>query len=102
MHSHLGTPSEDEKCTRRVWCFAREADGANAIVSQTSAVQYLLEMEALAGRAFQWVAEEGSLCEENMRGIESNLAEVTLCTMPFAVVQAGSCRPVAVPALRRN
>ena len=59
-------------------------------------------MEALADNAFRWAAEEDSLCEENVRGIESDLAEATFAPMPIGVVRAGSCRSLTEPALQRN
>ena len=37
-------------------------------------------MEVLADSAFRWAAEEDSLCEENTQGVESDLADVPLCT----------------------
>merc|ERR1719443_55477 len=55
-----------------------EAEGANIVVDQTQAVQYVLEIKEHVTSAFQWATKEGPLCEENMRGIRFNIMDVTL------------------------
>merc|ERR1712238_481952 len=54
----------DENAARKIWCWGPEADGANLVVDQTQAVQYLIEIKEHVNSAFQWTAKEGPLCEE--------------------------------------
>jgi elongation factor 2 len=70
----------DENAARKIWCWGPETDGANLVVDQTQAVQYLIEIKEHVNSAFQWTAKEGPLCEENMRGIRFNIMDVTLHT----------------------
>merc|ERR1711920_796209 len=70
----------DENAARKIWCWGPETDGANVVVDQTTAVQYLIEIKEHVNSAFQWTTKEGPLCEENMRGIRFNLMDVTLHT----------------------
>jgi len=69
-----------EDAARKIWCWGPETEGANLVVDQTSAVQYLIEIKEHVNSAFQWTAKEGPLCEENMRGIRFNIMDVTLHT----------------------
>jgi elongation factor 2 len=68
----------DPTDARKVWCFGPETTGANLLVDQTKAVQYLLEIKDSFVAAFQWATKEGVLAEENMRGIRFNIMDVTL------------------------
>merc|ERR1712226_505469 len=68
----------DENAARKIWCWGPETDGANVVVDQTTAVQYLLEIKEHVNSAFQWTTKEGPLCEENMRGIRFNIMDVTM------------------------
>ncbi|CAE8683496.1 unnamed protein product [Polarella glacialis] len=68
----------DENTCRKIWCYGPETDGANLVIDQTQAVQYLNEIKEHVNSAFQWTAKEGPLCEENMRGIRFNIMDVTL------------------------
>merc|ERR1711933_684005 len=70
----------DENAARKIWCWGPETDGANVVVDQTQAVQYLIEIKEHVNSAFQWATKEGPLCEENMRGIRFNIMDVTLHT----------------------
>merc|ERR1719337_274022 len=70
----------DENAARKIWCYGPETQGANVVVDQTTAVQYLLEIKEHVNSAFQWCTKEGPLCEENMRGIRFNIMDVTLHT----------------------
>merc|ERR1712038_474017 len=70
----------DENAARKIWCWGPETEGANVVVDQTSAVQYLIEIKEHVNSAFQWATKEGPLCEENMRGIRYNVQDVTLHT----------------------
>jgi len=70
----------DENAARKIWCWGPETDGANLVVDQTQAVQYLIEIKEHVNSAFQWTTKEGPLCEENMRGIRFNIMDVTLHT----------------------
>merc|ERR1712046_402753 len=68
----------DENAARKVWCWGPETEGANLVVDQTQAVQYMNEIKEHVNSAFQWTTKEGPLCEENMRGIRFNIMDVTL------------------------
>jgi elongation factor 2 len=68
----------DENAARKIWCYGPETDGANVVVDQTQAIQYLNEIKEHVNSAFQWTTKEGPLCEENMRGIRFNIMDVTL------------------------
>merc|ERR1712156_283017 len=70
----------DESAARKIWCWGPETEGANVVVDQTQAVQYLIEIKEHVNSAFQWTTKEGPLCEENMRGIRFNIMDVTLHT----------------------
>merc|ERR1712217_92098 len=70
--------NEDE--ARKLWCWGPETEGANVIVDTTTGVQYLNEIKEHVNAGFQWCSRDGPLCEENMRGIRFNLADVTLHT----------------------
>merc|ERR1719316_1982406 len=68
----------DDNAARKIWAWGPETEGANVVVDQTQAVQYLLEIKEHVNSAFQWTTKEGPLCEENMRGIRFNLMDVTM------------------------
>merc|ERR1712151_1438677 len=70
--------SWDDNAARKIWCYGPETEGANVVVDQTTAVQYLIEIKEHVNSAFQWCTKEGPLCEENMRGIRFNLMDVTM------------------------
>jgi len=69
---------DKDQAQRKIWCYGPETDGANIVVDQTEAVQYLIEIKEHVNSAFQWCTKEGPLCEENMRGIRFNLVDVTM------------------------
>merc|ERR1712048_1493325 len=68
----------DENAARKIWGWGPETEGANLVVDQTTAVQYMNEIKEHVNSAFQWTTKEGPLCEENMRGIRFNIMDVTL------------------------
>merc|ERR1711904_611803 len=68
----------DENAARKIWAWGPETEGANLVVDQTQAVQYMNEIKEHVNSAFQWTTKEGPLCEENMRGIRFNIMDVTL------------------------
>merc|ERR1712195_457583 len=68
----------DENAARKIWGWGPETEGANLVVDQTQAVQYMNEIKEHVNSAFQWTTKEGPLCEENMRGIRFNIMDVTL------------------------
>jgi elongation factor 2 len=68
----------DENSARKIWAWGPETEGANVVVDQTQAVQYMNEIKEHVNSAFQWTTKEGPLCEENMRGIRFNIMDVTL------------------------
>ena len=68
----------DVNDARKIWCFGPETSGPNILVDTTKAVQYLNEIKDSFVSAFQWASGEGTLCEENMRGIRFNILDVVL------------------------
>jgi elongation factor 2 len=63
---------------RKIWCFGPDTNGANLLVDQTKAVQYLNEIKDSVVSGFQWATREGPVAEEPMRSIRFNIMDVTL------------------------
>ena len=63
---------------RKIWCFGPDQTGPNCVVDVSKGVQYLNEIKDSVIAGFQWAANEGVLCEENMRGVRINIHDVTL------------------------
>lgn len=63
---------------RKIWCFGPDTNGANMLVDQTKAVQYLNEIKDSVISGFQWATKEGPVAEEPMRAIRFNVMDVTL------------------------
>ena len=63
---------------RKIWCFGPDGSGANLLVDQTKAVQYLNEIKDSVVSGFQWASREGPVAEEPMRSVRFNIMDVTL------------------------
>jgi elongation factor 2 len=63
---------------RKIWTFGPDGTGANLLVDQTKAVQYLNEIKDSVVSGFQWATREGPIAEEPMRAIRFNILDVTL------------------------
>ncbi|QIX00808.1 hypothetical protein AMS68_006325 [Peltaster fructicola] len=63
---------------RKIWCFGPDTTGANLLVDQTKAVQYLNEIKDSVVSGFQWATKEGPVAEEPMRSVRWNIMDVTL------------------------
>jgi elongation factor 2 len=63
---------------RKIWCFGPDTNGANLLVDQTKAVQYLNEIKDSVVSGFQWASREGPVAEEPMRSCRFNIMDVTL------------------------
>ncbi|TGZ77275.1 elongation factor 2 [Ascodesmis nigricans] len=63
---------------RKIWCFGPDGNGANLLIDQTKAVQYLNEIKDSVVSGFQWATREGPVAEEPMRSIRFNILDVTL------------------------
>ena len=63
---------------RKIWCFGPDTTGANLLVDQTKAVQYLNEIKDSVVSGFQWATREGPVGEEPMRSVRFNIMDVTL------------------------
>jgi elongation factor 2 len=63
---------------RKIWCFGPDTTGANLLVDQTKAVQYLNEIKDSVVSGFQWASREGPVAEEPMRSTRFNIMDVTL------------------------
>lgn len=62
----------------KIWCFGPDQQGPNCVVDVSKGVQYLNEIKDSVVAGFQWAANEGVLCEENMRGVRINIHDVAL------------------------
>jgi elongation factor 2 len=81
---------------RKVWCFGPDGSGANLVVDQTKAVQYLHEIKDSVVAAFQWATKEGPIFGENLRAVRINILDVTL--HPDAIHRGGG---QIIPTMRR-
>jgi elongation factor 2 len=63
---------------RKIWCFGPDTTGANLLVDQTKAVQYLNEIKDSVNSGFQWATKEGPIAEEPLRSVRFNIMDVTL------------------------
>ncbi|KAJ9654045.1 translation elongation factor 2 [Neophaeococcomyces mojaviensis] len=63
---------------RKIWAFGPDTTGANLVVDQTKAVQYLSEIKDSVVSGFQWATREGPIAEEPMRSVRFNIMDVTL------------------------
>ncbi|KAL1842186.1 hypothetical protein VTJ49DRAFT_5873 [Mycothermus thermophilus] len=63
---------------RKIWAFGPDTNGANLLVDQTKAVQYLNEIKDSVVSGFQWATREGPVGEEPMRSVRFNILDVTL------------------------
>lgn len=61
---------------RKIWCFGPDTKGTNCFVDTTKSCMYLNEIKDSIIGGFQWVAKEGPLCEEQLRGVRFNLLDV--------------------------
>merc|ERR1719409_112247 len=76
----------DKNDALKIWGFGPAAEtagaavGANVLVDQTHACQYLNEIKQSVHSGLLWASKQGPLCEEAMRGIRFNLLDVKLHT----------------------
>ncbi|KAK5073086.1 translation elongation factor 2 [Lithohypha guttulata] len=63
---------------RKIWAFGPDTTGANLLIDQTKAVQYLSEIKDSFVSGFQWATREGPIAEEPMRSVRFNVMDVTL------------------------
>ncbi|CAG7975048.1 unnamed protein product [Penicillium olsonii] len=63
---------------RKIWCFGPDTTGANLLIDQSKAVQYLNEIKDSVVSGFQWATREGPVAEEPMRSVRFNILDVTL------------------------
>mmetsp|Transcript_7334 Transcript_7334/g.10511 ORF Transcript_7334/g.10511 Transcript_7334/m.10511 type:complete len:864 (+) Transcript_7334:67-2658(+) len=63
---------------RKIWAFGPEGTGPNLFVDTTKGVNYLLEIKESVVGGFAWGAQNGPLCDEQMRGCRFNLMDVVL------------------------
>jgi elongation factor 2 len=63
---------------RKIWAFGPDTTGANLLVDQTKAVQYLNEIKDSFVSGFQLATREGPIADEPMRSVRFNIMDVTL------------------------
>merc|ERR1719222_302229 len=74
----------DKQDTQKIWGFGPAPEesggsyGANVLVDQTKAIQYLNEIKESVNSGLLWATKQGPLCEEKMRGIRFNLLDAKL------------------------
>lgn len=76
LTSDFGWDANDAK---KIWCVGPEGDEAtNFFVDTTKGAQYLSEIKEHVLNGFQHVTLGGVLCEEPVRGVRFNLADIVL------------------------
>merc|ERR1719379_941429 len=74
----------DKTDALKIWSFGPAPEeaggsyGANVLVDQTKAIQYLHEIKESVNSGLLWASRQSVLAEENMRGIRFNLHDVKL------------------------
>ncbi|CAF2056267.1 unnamed protein product [Brassica oleracea] len=68
----------DKDLAKKIWAFRPETTEPNMVVDMCKGVQYLNEIKDSVVAGFQWASKEGPLCDENMRGICSEVCDVVL------------------------
>jgi elongation factor 2 len=63
---------------RRIWAFGPEGTGCNLLVDVSKGVQYLNEIKDSVVAGFQLAANDGVLCDENMRGVRIDITDASL------------------------
>ncbi|KAL5011063.1 hypothetical protein ScPMuIL_013368 [Solemya velum] len=67
--------SFDSTSSRKIWCFGPHNSGPNLLVDSSKSVQNLHDIRDTIVAGFQWVTQEGVLCEENIRGVRFDLQD---------------------------
>merc|ERR1712072_452422 len=68
----------DVDAGRKIWGFGPLGKGPNFFIDSTKAIQYLNEIKDSVVSGFQGVTLEGTLTEEEMRGVRFDLHDATL------------------------
>jgi len=63
---------------RKIWAFAPDGSGPNFVLDATKGVAYLNEIKDAVNSGFQWAMKEGPLTDEQCRGVQLRLLDVTL------------------------
>ena len=63
---------------KRLWAFGPEGSGPNFFIDASKGVQYLNEIKDSVVGGFQWAMKEGPLAEEQCRGVQVKILDVTL------------------------
>eukprot|EP00994_Dinema_validum_P001060 NODE_120_length_2441_cov_286.236622_g86_i0.p1 GENE.NODE_120_length_2441_cov_286.236622_g86_i0~~NODE_120_length_2441_cov_286.236622_g86_i0.p1 ORF type:complete len:625 (+),score=127.87 NODE_120_length_2441_cov_286.236622_g86_i0:394-2268(+) len=82
---------------RKIWCFGPDTKGANLIVDVTKGIANLAEVKDSFIAAWQWATKEGAMCDENMRGMQYCLHDIT---MHADAIHRGGGQ--MIPTARRN
>jgi len=70
----------DQNESRKIWCFGPDGRGPNMFVDATKGVQYMNEIKDSFVAGFNWVAKEGVLAEEKLRGVKIAVHDAMLHT----------------------
>lgn len=85
----------DVNHARKIWCFGPNTSGPNMLVDATQGINTSDIKDAVCA-GFQWVTDEGPLCEESMRGVRFNIKDAVIHSDPAH--RGGS---QIIPATRR-
>ncbi|BFZ09948.1 hypothetical protein BsWGS_12988 [Bradybaena similaris] len=90
------TYSFDVNEARKIWCFGPNNSGPNMFIDSTHGVDTTKVRDAICA-GFQWVSNEGVLCDETMRGVRFDLKDAQIHSDP---AHCGGSQ--IIPAARRG
>lgn len=67
---------------KKIWCFGPNQFDSNILVDKCKGVASSSDVTDTICAGFQWGAEEGVLCQENMRGVRFNLEDLVYHSDP--------------------
>lgn len=70
--------SWDPEAASKVWCFGPDDMGPNVLVNATTQCQYLNDIKDSIKASFNWVAKEGVLTEEPLRGVRFDIHDAKI------------------------
>ncbi|CAG5123635.1 unnamed protein product [Candidula unifasciata] len=88
--------SFDVNEARKIWCFGPNNSGPNIFIDSTHGVDTTRVRDAICA-GFQWVSNEGVLCDETMRGVRFDLRDAQIHSDP---AHCGGSQ--IIPAARRG
>jgi len=68
----------DKASSLKIWCLGPDGTGPNMVCDATVGVQYLNEIKDSIVAGWQWVTNEGPICDETLRDVKIELLDVVL------------------------